>query len=1031
MADRQSRNVSLTPELEAFITNSLTTGDYGNASEMVRTALKLLRDRPAASEPLRAWPVGGGETGGLIRTADWTRHALGPVEQWSPALRVTVANVVNSPVPKVLMWGREGVLLYNDSYRAIVGAHHPAALGKTAAAVFPEIWDWNRAVLDRGFAGEVVSYRDQPLTLIRDGEPAKHYLDLFYTPVFEADGSVGGVLCTLIDNTARLTLERQVAASEAELRIVTDALPLLVAFVDRDFVYRYANQHYFEWFGIAANDVVGRHARDVIGADNFARRGALMARALAGETIVEDTIIRHGDGSWRRADVRYLPRRDGAGAVTGFQVIVLDVEDRVLREEALNASNARFRAAMEAMHGVLWTNDANGRMLGEQLGWAMLTGQTPEQYEGYGWADAVHPDDAQPTVAAWQRAVATRSTFVFEHRVRRHCGTWRTFAVRAVPRIDARGEIAEWVGVHTDITHQRAAEAALREHAEQLERQVRHRERAEEQLRHLNETLETRVIAEIASRHDAERKLAQAQKMETVGKLTGGVAHDFNNLLQVVSGNLQLLQKDIAGNERAEMRVANALAGVSRGSRLASQLLAFGRRQALEPKVVNVTRFVRGMDDMLRRAIGEGIAVETVFGGGLWNTFIDPGQIENALLNLAINARDAMEGQGRLTIELANAHLDDDYARRHDEVIAGQYVMLAVSDTGCGMSEDVVAKVFEPFFSTKAEGKGSGLGLSMVYGFVKQSGGHVNIYSEPGHGTTIRLYLPRAMESEDVEVVHDSGPITGGTETVLVVEDDDEVRATVVEMLGDLGYRVLKAVDAQSALHVVESGIAIDMIFTDVVMPGALKSPELARKARERLPNVAVLFTSGYTENSIVHGGRLDAGVELLSKPYTREALARKVRHVLANQGQRQAAAAPRAVEPLPLPAEEPAALRRTVLLVEDDMLIRSATAEVLQEAGHVVVEAASAEEAMAALQTAPIDVLVTDVHLPGSSGIELATRATELRPGVRIVVASGDIAAVQGALPGAHLLSKPYGARDVLTALHEAPARVREGERG
>jgi len=823
-------------------------------------------------------------------------------------------------------------------------------------------------------------------------------------------------------------LERRLAASETELRTVTDALPLLVSFIDRDLVYRYANQHYFEWFGIGADAVIGRHARDVIGGENFERRRPVMERALAGEAIVEDAMIRHGDGSWRRADIRYLPRRDGSGAVVGFQVIVLDVEDRVRREEALNASNARFRAAMEAMHGVLWTNDAAGRMIGEQLGWAMLTGQTPDQYQGYGWADAVHPDDAQPTVAAWQKAVASKSTFVFEHRVRRHCGTWRTFAVRAVPRIDAQGEVAEWVGVHTDITHRRAAEAALRDHAQQLERQVGHRKRAEEQLRHLNETLETRVIEEIASRHAAERKLTQAQKMETVGKLTGGVAHDFNNLLQVVSGNLQLLHKDIAGNERAETRVANAMAGVSRGSRLASQLLAFGRRQALEPKVVNVTRFVRGMDDMLRRAIGEGIEVETIFGGGLWNTFIDPGQIENALLNLAINARDAMEGQGKLTIELGNAHLDDDYARRHDEVEPGQYVMLAVTDTGCGMSAEVMAKVFEPFFSTKAEGKGSGLGLSMVYGFVKQSGGHVNIYSEPGHGTTIRLYLPRAMEREDVEVVVDTGPITGGTETVLVVEDDDEVRATVVEMLGDLGYRVLKAVDAQSALNVVESGIAIDLLFTDVVMPGTLKSPELARKARQRLPDIAVLFTSGYTENSIVHGGRLDAGVELLSKPYTREALARKVRHVLANQGQRAQAATPRvpsAVADPMAPTDAP----RTILLVEDDPLIRSATAEVLQEAGHVVVDAASAEEAMAALQTVPIDVLVTDVHLPGTSGLELAARAAELRPGIRIVVASGDVAAVQEADAGMRLLAKPYGTRDLLAVLSDAP--VREAEPG
>ena len=960
-----------------------------------------------------AWPVGGGEAAALVRAVDWSRTSLGPIDGWSPTLRTTASNVLNSPVPKVLMWGPDHIMIYNDAYAVIAGANHPRALGGSVPGVWPEIWDWNRVMLERGFRGEIQSFRDQPMTLLRSGVPEQVYLDLFYTPVYEADGTVGGVMCTVLDNTDRLQLERRLAASETELRAVTDVLPVLVAFIDRDHVYRFANEYYREWFGLTPAQIVGRHAREVIGEANYTARHAMMERALAGETIASDATIQHGDGSWRRADVRYLPRRDPDGSVSGFHVLVFDVEERAQREEALATANARFRAAMDAMHGVLWTNDAAGRMIGEQPGWAALTGQGEAEYHGYGWADAVHPDDAEPTIAAWQRAVAAKSTFVFEHRVRSG-DQWRTFAIRAVPLLDDAGEIVEWVGVHTDITHRRAAEAALREHAEQLERQILHRERAEEQLRQLNENLEARVIAEIATRRDAEAKLAQAQKMETVGKLTGGVAHDFNNLLQVVSGNLQLLAKDIAGNPRAETRVANALAGVARGSRLAAQLLAFGRRQALEPKVVNVTRFVQGMEDILRRAIGEGVEIETVFGGGLWNTFIDPGQIENALLNLAINARDAMEGQGRLTIELANAHLDDEYARTHDEVTPGQYVMLAVTDTGSGMASDVLEKAFEPFFSTKAEGKGSGLGLSMVYGFVKQSGGHVKIYSEVGHGTTIRLYLPRAMESEDIEVAVDTGPITGGTETVLVVEDDDEVRATVVEMLTDLGYRVLKAVDAQSALNVIESGIAIDMLFTDVVMPGALKSPELARKARQRLPDLAVLFTSGYTENSIVHGGRLDAGVELLSKPYTREALARKFRHVLANQRQRSQSVGRPASAPRPLPA----ATGLTVLLVEDDALIRTATAEALRDGGHVVIEAASAEEAMATLQTARVEVLVTDIHLPGTSGIELAQRAEAIRPGIRVVVASGDTGGVAPRLPGALLLTKPYNAERLLAAV-------------
>ena len=264
--------------------------------------------------------------------------------------------------------------------------------------------------------------------------------------------------------------------------------------------------------------------------------------------------------------------------------------------------------------------------------------------------------------------------------------------------------------------------------------------------------------------------------MEAVGKLTGGVEHDFNNVLQVISGNLQLLTRDVTGNLRGEQRLQTAIAAISRGSKLASQLLAFGRRQPLAPKVIDLGRLIRGIDDMLRRALGEGIDIETVIAGGLWNTFVDAVQVENALLNLAINARDAMEGHGKLTIEAGNAFLDDAYAARHAEVVPGQYVMLAVTDTGCGIPPDVIEHVFEPFFTTKPEGQGTGLGLSMVYGFVKQSGGHIKIYSEPSHGATVRLYLPRSRAEEDVETDVEAGPARGGAETVLVAEDDEDVR---------------------------------------------------------------------------------------------------------------------------------------------------------------------------------------------------------------------------------------------------------------
>ena len=284
--------------------------------------------------------------------------------------------------------------------------------------------------------------------------------------------------------------------------------------------------------------------------------------------------------------------------------------------------------------------------------------------------------------------------------------------------------------------------------------------------------------------------------------------------------------------------------------------------------MTNLGRLIRGIDDMLRRALGEGIAIETIIAGGLWNTVVDTVQMENALLNLAINSRDAMDGHGKLTVEAGNASLDDAYVARNADIAPGQYVMVAVTDTGCGIPADVIDQVFEPFFTTKPEGQGTGLGLSMVYGFVKQSAGHIKIYSELGQGTTVRLYLPRAREQEDVETEVETGLVVSGAETVLVVEDDDDVRDIVVDMLSELGYRVLKARDAQSALVIIESGIPIDLLFTDVVMPGTLRSAELARKARQRLPNIAVLFTSGYTENAIVHGGRIDEGVELLSKPH-------------------------------------------------------------------------------------------------------------------------------------------------------------------
>lgn len=522
--------------------------------------------------------------------------------------------------------------------------------------------------------------------------------------------------------------------------------------------------------------------------------------------------------------------------------------------------------------------------------------------------------------------------------------------------------------------------------------------------------------------------------MEAIGQLTGGVAHDFNNLLQVVSGSLQLLTREVASNSKANQHIERALAGVGRGAKLATQLLAFGRRQALEPKVINIGRFIDSIEELLHRTIGEAIEIRTVRSADLWNTLVDPSQIENALLNLAINARDAMNGVGKLTIEIGNAIIDRSQVSRDPDLSPGHYVVLAVTDTGMGMTPDVIARAFEPFYSTKPVGKGSGLGLSMVYGFVKQTGGHVKIYSELGEGTTVRIYLPRSLAEEEEILEQDMGPISGGTETILVAEDDDEVRATVVEILTQLGYTVLKARDAQSALTVIESGMPIDCLFTDVVMPGPLRSSELAHLAKERLPDIAVLFTSGYTENSIVHDGRLDAGVELLSKPYSREALARRIRQVLANRpsmlekaeapsGPSQNEAGTVTVSAPVAPAASadaaPAKSKLKILVVEDDFLIRLNTLDMLEELGHESVEASTAEEALGIIASANFDILLTDMGLPKMSGTDLAAAVRETYPDIGVVFATGHhmLPEVPGARP-AVLLQKPFDMRDVSEAL-------------
>ncbi|MEG1115204.1 MAG: response regulator, partial [Janthinobacterium sp.] len=480
-----------------------------------------------------------------------------------------------------------------------------------------------------------------------------------------------------------------------------------------------------------------------------------------------------------------------------------------------------------------------------------------------------------------------------------------------------------------------------------------------------------------------------------------------------------LLQLGLDDDPQAAKRIASAAAAVERGAKLSAQLLAFARRQPLKPLVTDLAQLLRSTEELLRRATGETIETRWLLADDCWRALVDPHQLENVILNLAINARDAMDGQGQLTIELSNSVLDSDYAARHADVAPGDYVQLAVSDTGTGIPADLLDKIFEPFFTTK--GEGTGLGLSMAYGFLRQSGGHLTVDSVPGHGSTFRIYLPRSLEAETELPQQLSGPVLGGKETILVVEDDVQVQTTVVDMLRGLGYAVLRASEGESALAIIGSGVPIDLLFTDVVMPGKVASTELARQARVLLPQLAVLFTSGYTQDAIMRGGRLEPGVELLSKPYRREDLARRIRHLLANRRHVTALHQYRA-QLAPQPPALPGA--RSILLVEDNADARAMTSELLVMLGHTVLSVGPAEEALPLLGTPGLDLLLTDISLPRMSGAELAELAARDHPRLEVVFSTGHAPANSGVLdPQARFLVKPFTVEQLQRALL-TPAR-------
>lgn len=692
-------------------------------------------------------PGWGGEMARRIRAYDWSLTELGPIEQWSASLRSAVQVLLASPLPMVMLWGRQGFMIYNDAYAEFAGGRHPYLLGCAVELGWPEVADFNRHVLDVCLAGDTLSYRSKELVLLRDGKPEDVWMDLYYSPVPDDDQTPAGVLAIVVETTERVLSERARQEAERRYRAVNERIQL----------------------ALSAGPLLGSFVWDIPN------------DALSGDERFARTFNYPADCSL----------------------------------DALPIGIAR---------------------------------------------QSIHPDDLEEVNQRVELTLRTGIPYSSEYRIRRPDGDYLWVQASGRCEFDAQGLPLRFPGVLIDINERKTAEASLLK---------------------FTRNLEQRVADEVRARLTAEEQLRQAQKLESIGGLTGGVAHDFNNLLQVIASNLHLLARHEPDNRNVQRRVGAAIEAVERGAKLSSQLLAFARRQPLSPAVYNPGRIFDGMAELLQRALGETIQIEVALPDEPWCIHVDRNQLENALLNLAINARDAMSGEGIIRMIGENVVLDEASCAGKD-IPAGDYVRLSVIDHGAGMPPDILNQVFEPFFTTKTDGQGTGLGLSMVFGFVKQSGGHIEISSLLGEGTRAQMYFPRSLQPEarDDALLEPLQP--GGQETILVVEDNAEVRSASVELLEQSGYRTLTAANGDEAMKLLLDGVAVDLIFTDVVMPGLIKSSDLAAWAKVQTPPVPVLFTSGHTRDIISRNHLLSPDTHLLSKPYGPDALKQMVRSVLS-----------------------------------------------------------------------------------------------------------------------------------------------------
>jgi len=635
----------------------------------------------------------------------------------------------------------------------------------------------------------------------------------------------------------------QLEQQQQRIRQLADAMPLIVWTASPDGRLDYTNALFNTVTGFDANVFIDNQRwSEICHPNDISGYIAAWSHAVdTGEDFEHEFRLRRHDGEYRWHLSRAVAARSDQGNITRWYGTALDIHERKALEQETRHSEERFRYLSKATSDAVWDWDAVNRTLWWSEGMKALCGIEDDTVINSidFWKEHIHPEDREDVVASFRAALhGNDSEWRRRYRFLRDDGSVAIVDDIGFVLRDNNGKAIRMVGGMKDIT----AELSLQD------------------------------------------QLHQSERLRAIGELTGGVAHDFNNLLTVIIGNSELLRDQLQDDYRLDGLAGMITSAASRGAELTRRLLAFARRQPLEPVPLDLKRQLDQLEPLIRRTLPASIDLSIIHAAGLWQAMADSAQLESALLNLCLNARDAMTDGGRLTIETANMHLDHDYCEQHGEVTPGRYVMIAVSDSGHGMDADTLDRAFDPFFSTKTKSEGSGLGLSMVYGFAKQSNGHVRIYSEPNEGTTVRLYLPRTTE-QAVAASPPESPSTralpGGTETILVVEDDELVRIAVCGQLSRLGYQTLEAADAERAMEIINNNSGIDLLFTDVVLPGQFNGRMLADRILTNNPKMKVLFTSGYTENAIVHHGRLDEGVQLLSKPYRQEELARRVRQVL------------------------------------------------------------------------------------------------------------------------------------------------------